>query len=586
MKKKFLGVLLALLLMLSFSLVIAPPVEAQSTWYVATTGSDITGDGSEGSPWATITYAIQQSSSGDTISVAAGTYTNDIWDSSLGIPAGYRITKSVTLLGAKSGIDPAGSIDRGGESILVRTNGVPYSLYDLNITIDGFTFTSGEGSGGGRIIISADGDGATIRNCIIKNISGTDPHGIYIYAGAEDVLIEHNTLSNTEWEAISCDGEVEISNNTIKDIPSNKGICVGVNGNAGINNNTIYNTFYEGIQVFAPSTIKDNDISECYKGIQITGSANGSIISGNTISDTTYEGIQAFVPSTIEDNDISGCYKGTQITGSANGSIINNNTISDTTYEGIQAFVPSTIKDNDISECYKGIQITGSANGSIISGNTISDTTYEGIQAFVPSTIEDNDISGCYKGTQITGSANGSIINNNTISDTTYEGIQAFVPSTITNNDISECYHGIQIRNHTTGTVIDSNNIHHNTYHGIDIPNIGGAEPDVTVATITNNTFRSNGWTGIRVGGGVDGSGIAIHFNNFMKNGIYGVESVISNLEVDATNNWWGNQRGPCTPGEEKNPAEKCKGKGDAVSLNVDYDPWLHQPVVPVGHGP
>ena len=42
-------------------------------WYVATTGSDATGDGTEGNPFATIPPAIDASGDGDTVFVAAGT---------------------------------------------------------------------------------------------------------------------------------------------------------------------------------------------------------------------------------------------------------------------------------------------------------------------------------------------------------------------------------------------------------------------------------------------------------------------------------------------------------------------------------
>ena len=72
-------VLFALALVLSLGLVALPmagTVEASpgTTNYVATTGSDTTGDGSEGNPWATITYSLTQVIAGDTIIVAPGTY--------------------------------------------------------------------------------------------------------------------------------------------------------------------------------------------------------------------------------------------------------------------------------------------------------------------------------------------------------------------------------------------------------------------------------------------------------------------------------------------------------------------------------
>ena len=191
-------------------------------------------------------------------------------------------------------------------------------------------------------------------------------------------------------------------------------------------------------------------------------------------------------------------------------------------------------------------------------------------------TITANDISGGWHAILIRDSAGGSIISGNTISNTTYEGIQTFAPSTITGNDISGFWHGIQIRNHATGTVIDSNNIHDNTYHGIEIPNYGGSELDVTAASITNNTFTGNGSTGIKVGGGADGSGIAVHFNEFIGNGIFGVESVTTSSDVDAEYNWWGDVSGPSGVGP---------GTGDAVSTYVDYEPWIGQGGMVTGGG-
>lgn len=44
-------------------------------WYISPTGNDTTGNGSSGSPWLTLSKAYTGSSSGDTINVAAGTYT-------------------------------------------------------------------------------------------------------------------------------------------------------------------------------------------------------------------------------------------------------------------------------------------------------------------------------------------------------------------------------------------------------------------------------------------------------------------------------------------------------------------------------
>jgi len=130
-----------------------------------------------------------------------------------------------------------------------------------------------------------------------------------------------------------------------------------------------------------------------------------------------------------------------------------------------------------------------------------------------------------------------------------------------------------------SGSVIDGNNIHDNQYRGLSITS------GVTEATVINNHIDKHLYCGVTVWGPGEGSGIHINNNSITRSKwFYGVESM-RDSDVDAENNWWGNPRGPCTPDEEKNPAGKCKGKGDAVSGSVDYNPWLHHPVVPMGHG-
>jgi hypothetical protein len=49
-----------------------------TTWHVATTGSDVSGSGTEASPLASIQTAINATTTGDTVSVATGTYVENI----------------------------------------------------------------------------------------------------------------------------------------------------------------------------------------------------------------------------------------------------------------------------------------------------------------------------------------------------------------------------------------------------------------------------------------------------------------------------------------------------------------------------
>src|SRR3982750_2021447 len=82
-------------------------------YYVSTTGSDITGDGSSGNPWQTIQFAVSNGIvvNGDAINVAAGTYTE-----------GVTVNKSLTFIGAQAGNDAR---TRGvvSETIINGSNG-------------------------------------------------------------------------------------------------------------------------------------------------------------------------------------------------------------------------------------------------------------------------------------------------------------------------------------------------------------------------------------------------------------------------------------------------------------------------------
>jgi hypothetical protein len=87
-------------------------------------------------------------------------------------------------------------------------------------------------------------------------------------------------------------------------------------------------------------------------------------------------------------------------------------------------------------------------------------------------------------------------------------------------------------------------------------------EFDPSTVTVQGCTISDNYYDGIWV---CDDSMVEAHFNNIAGNGDYGVLNDGSET-VDATNNWWGDDSGPSGSGP---------GYGDAVSDNVDFEPWL-----------
>jgi len=132
-------------------------------WHVATTGSDVTGDGSEGSPFATVQKGIDTSDDGDTVMVSAGTYFVNI-----------NCNKQITIAG--SGIDST-FFDGGGNDRVMQISGSgPLTIEDITIQ-NGV----GEQNGGGiKVTPFTDGD-LYINRCHFLN-----NHTIYSGGGFSD----------------------------------------------------------------------------------------------------------------------------------------------------------------------------------------------------------------------------------------------------------------------------------------------------------------------------------------------------------------------------------------------------------------
>lgn len=301
----------------------------------------ITVDDSGGADYLTIKEALDAAVDGDTISVAAGTYTDDIWNGPSVTSESYRITKSVTLLGAQADIDPVGSTGQrtGGESILVRTNGLPYLLYAPDITINGFMIGSPDINTGGQLTISDVADNAIIKNCIIQNTPNSwNGRGVLLYPYADSALVEYNTFYNTTSQAIA---GYEFSNAVITNnyISSCGDYMAGIQliGNSGSDNVITHNhitgwTNGKGINYWGGSgaDISHNTIdgaSIMNDGIWLAA-ADGTTVSYNQISDTKFTGINIRNDCTsvsITNNDISNC--GTGVEKHSGDIIINDNNI-------------------------------------------------------------------------------------------------------------------------------------------------------------------------------------------------------------------------------------------------------------------
>ena len=136
-------------------------------WHVATTGSDATGDGTEGNPFATIQTGINAATDGDTVSVAAGTYVENVF---LENPDG-GVRKNISVIGENKNTTIIDGNQNGSVFHIIR-NG---SLFLKNFTIQN---GAGHESAGGGVKIS--GGTAVLENLIIKdNAVGADGGGVW-----------------------------------------------------------------------------------------------------------------------------------------------------------------------------------------------------------------------------------------------------------------------------------------------------------------------------------------------------------------------------------------------------------------------
>ena len=156
---------------------LAQPVQAiDNSYYVSTTGSDTTGDGSSGNPWATIHYAIGQATSGDVVHVAAGTYDEVI-----------TLKDGVQVLGAGALVTTI----HGTGGLVVNGNGVGSST-----KLDGFTISGGRDAeyGGMQVAWSSS---PVVSNCIFSGNSATYGGGMSIEWGSSPTVTNCLFLNNS-----------------------------------------------------------------------------------------------------------------------------------------------------------------------------------------------------------------------------------------------------------------------------------------------------------------------------------------------------------------------------------------------------
>ena len=159
------------------------PSASEKTYYVATTGNNKSGDGSIEAPWATITYAVNAVTDGDSILVQPGTYKGRV-------NLKRTFDKGITI----ASVEPYQARLRHFESVIT-------CYFCQGITLEGFDIahldtnaeryiiqiqdSSDDRSGGKRVIL---------RNNILHDSYNNDI--LKINNGADQVIVEGNIFYN------------------------------------------------------------------------------------------------------------------------------------------------------------------------------------------------------------------------------------------------------------------------------------------------------------------------------------------------------------------------------------------------------
>ena len=172
------------------ALLITSTVSAQ--FYVATDGSDTTGDGSSANPWATITHAVDNAAGGDLILVRPGTYNGRQ-------NLRQQFVQPVTV---RSEVPYAARLRHNAGAALI-------AFTAQNIVIEGFDIAHAPDNTVGLVVQvqdllgsfngSNDGTDPVVSGLVFRNNiihSSTNNDLLKVNNGAENVLIEGNLFFN------------------------------------------------------------------------------------------------------------------------------------------------------------------------------------------------------------------------------------------------------------------------------------------------------------------------------------------------------------------------------------------------------
>jgi len=191
------------------------PASTGKTYYVAKTGNNTTGDGSEAKPWLTISKAASMVAAGDTVLIKPGTYTEQVALSKSGTTTNYVTfqsfdpnNKAVVIYGEYYTIDMSGGNYNRIRNLEVRnTAGRPCIAVGNsakgNIVEDSTLVPQTSYWWSTGVSVTSGATNTLIqRNTISTPTSPNDGFGILLYDTGGGTVIRDNTITGSFYDGI------------------------------------------------------------------------------------------------------------------------------------------------------------------------------------------------------------------------------------------------------------------------------------------------------------------------------------------------------------------------------------------------
>lgn len=271
--------------------------------------------------FGSIQDAVDESSNGDTINVAAGTYTENV-----------NVNKQLTLQGASSATVTVNAASSASSVFTVTAS---------SVSISGFTLSGATGGGQAGIYL-----GAGVDNCnIFNNILTNNFDGIWLGSGSNHNTLTNNTLSsNYQGFEVYISSDNTFNKNTVNS-NNNYGFKIDSGNNNQFTNNTANSNGKYGFYIVigdgggTTNSIFVNNTANLNTqyGMRMNG-GSGNILIGNTFDSNVLDGIklkETITSLTMTNNTINNSPIGIEIDVSVIADVttwtVNQNTITGNT---------------------------------------------------------------------------------------------------------------------------------------------------------------------------------------------------------------------------------------------------------------